>query len=76
MGSNTPTVATNADEDLNDSTATATCTASPIPGAGTSTVVIDAIDETSASGSFSLMALCPDDGSTMRVANGEFDIEG
>ena len=51
------------------------CTAISIPGIPPSTsVTIDAIDDTSARGTFSFTVLCPDDGREKEIMNGQFDI--
>lgn len=73
-GPQTPITATYADLDLNNPTAAQTCAASPIPGAGSISLNIAAIDDTSASGTFSFNALCPSTGATVTVASGQFDI--
>lgn len=73
-GTYAPTVATYADVEASNPTGGTLCAASPIPGAGSSTITIEAADATSARGTFSFTAVCPDDGSSVTVANGEFDI--
>jgi len=50
------------------------CTAVSIPGIPSTSVTIDAIDATSASGTFSFTVLCPEDGSEKEIMNGQFDI--
>lgn len=50
------------------------CTAVNIPGIPSTSVTIDAIDDTSASGTFSFTVLCPDDGREKTITNGQFDI--
>ena len=50
------------------------CTADGIPGIPSTSVTIDAIDDTSASGTFSFTVLCTEDGSEKEIMNGQFDI--
>ncbi len=74
VGTQAPITATYAEIDLNDPQAALTCSASPIPGAGSVTLTIDAIGDDSAKGSFSFTALCPNNGSSVTVTSGQFDI--